>query len=115
MRFFGIILGICLGINKYFHIKKIIMKSIKLKVFFLAVSFFSFSVIFAQDTTNKPKPDTTKLPPKHDSTSMINTHSSGSFLSSNVDAINSSLTKNRDRVEAKIEALIDERLFKTSI
>ena len=32
------------------------MKSIKLKVFFLAASFFAFSATFAQDTSGKPKP-----------------------------------------------------------
>ena len=80
------------------------MKSIKLKVFFLAVSFFAFSTSFAQDTTSKPKPDTTKLPPKHDSTSMIKTHNGGSLLSSKVNPINATLTNSKNKVEAKKEA-----------
>ena len=79
------------------------MKSIKLKVFFLAAGFCAFSAAFAQDTTQKPKPDTSKLPPKHDSTSMTSTKSGASAVSSNISAINSSLTKKEDKVEAKKE------------
>ena len=81
------------------------MKSIKLKVFFLALSFLAFSATFAQDTTGKPKPkpDTSKLPPKHDTTSMTKTSSSGSIVSSNVNVSNSSLTKQEDKVAAKKE------------
>ena len=77
------------------------MTSIKLKVFFLAVSFFAFSATFAQDTTRKPKPDTSKLP-KPDTTSMKTTQS-GNVVSSNVNAVNSSLTKSDDKVAAKKE------------
>jgi hypothetical protein len=95
------------------------MKSIKLKVFFLALSFFAFSATFAQDTTskpkpdtsNKPKPDTSKLPPKHDSTSVIRTHTSGSLLSGHVNPINSALTNSKDKVEAKKEATEDEKII----
>jgi hypothetical protein len=79
------------------------MKSIKLKVFFLAVSFCAFSAAFAQDTTHKPKPDTSKLPPKHDTTSMINDHGSKSIVSRNVDVITSSLKASEDKVVAKKE------------
>ena len=91
------------------------MKSIKVKAFFLAASFFVFSASFAQDTTNKPKPDTSKLPPKHDSTSVINTHGNGSLMSSAVNVINLSLANNEFKVEAKLEALKDEKFFKQSL
>ena len=92
-----------MGVIKNDHFKKRIMKSIKLKVFFLAVSFLAVSATFAQDTSGKPKPDTSKLPPKHDSTSMTSTKSGASTVSSNISAINSSLTKKEDKVEAKKE------------
>jgi hypothetical protein len=88
---------------KNVHFKKRIMKSIKLNVFFLALSFFAFSATFAQDTTGKPKPDTSKLPPKHDSTSMTTTKSGGSIVSNNISAVNASLTKNEDKGAAKKE------------
>ena len=78
------------------------MKSIKLKVFFLAVSFLAVSATFAQDTSGKPKPDTSKLP-KKDSTSMIKTHNSGSLLSSKFNPLNATLTNNKTKVEAKKE------------
>jgi hypothetical protein len=101
---FGIILGISMSVIKYLHLKKRIMKSIKLKVFFLALSFLAFSATFAQDTTGKkPKPDTSKLPPKHDTTSMTKTSSSGSIVSSNANVSNSSSTKQEDKVAAKKE------------
>lgn len=78
------------------------MKLIKVKVFFLAVSFFSFSALFAQDSTNNPKTDTSKAP-KHDSTSMIQTHRSGNILSSNATEITAFIGKNENKVEAKKE------------
>ena len=79
------------------------MKSIKLKVFFLAAGFFALSSTFAQDTTQKPSPDTSKTP-KHDSTTVINTNGSNDkVVSNNVSAINSSLTKKEDKAEAKKE------------
>ena len=79
------------------------MKSIKLNVLFLALSFFAISATFAQDTTGKPKPDTSKLP-KKDSTSLIKTHNAGSLLSSKFNPINATLTNNKTKVEAKKEA-----------
>ena len=82
------------------------MKSIHLKAFFLALSFFTFSAIFAQDTTNKPKPDTTK--PKHDSTSMAKQSGAG-LLCSNIDAINSSLI-NDDKIAARKEDKKEEKI-----
>ena len=79
------------------------MKSIKLKVFFLAAGFFALSSTFAQDTTQKPSPDTSKTP-KKDSTTMIKANgSSVKVVTSNVSAINSSLTKKEDKAEAKKE------------
>ena len=81
------------------------MKSIKLRAFFLAAGFFAISSTFAQDTTNKHKSDTSKLP-RHDSTSMIkaNGSNSSSVASSNLSAVNSSLTKKEDnKAEAKKE------------
>ena len=77
------------------------MKSTKFKVLLLATSLFAFSATFAQDTTNKPKPDTSKTP-KHDSTSMRTTTGGGS-MATNVSAINLSLTKTKDKVAAKKE------------
>ena len=77
------------------------MKSIKLKVFFLAVSFCAFSAAFAQDTTHKPKPDTSKSP-KPDTTKIQIDKGSGS-IGSNVSVVNPSLTKNEDKVAAKKE------------
>ena len=78
------------------------MSSIKLKVFFLAASFFSFSAIFAQDSTNKPVPDTSKMP-KHDSTSMIMNQPGRSVISNNVTEITASLEKKANKVDAKKE------------
>jgi hypothetical protein len=46
------------------------MKVIKIKAAFLAVTIFSATSIFAQDSSHLPKRDTTKMP-KTDSTSMI--------------------------------------------
>jgi hypothetical protein len=90
-------------VNNIFSLKTRIMKSIKLKVFFLALSSLAFSATFAQtDTSHKPKSDTSKMP-KHDSTSMIKTHSSGSLLSNNVTVMDSFLSKNEEKVEAKKE------------
>ena len=97
-----------------FNLKKGIMKSTKLKAIFLGLSLCAFSATFAQDdTTGKPKTDTTKLP-KHDSTSMVIPHSNGNLLSSNVNAINASLTSLVNKAEAKIEAIIDEKVIKAS-
>ncbi|HVZ96104.1 MAG TPA: hypothetical protein VG847_04460 [Chitinophagaceae bacterium] len=45
------------------------MKSTGLKGVFLGLTCFAATAIFAQDTTNKPKPDTSKWP-KRDTTSM---------------------------------------------
>jgi len=45
------------------------MKSTGLKGVFLGLTLFAATSLFAQDTTNTPKPDTTKWP-KHDTTSM---------------------------------------------
>jgi hypothetical protein len=78
------------------------MKFIKVKVFFLAVSFFSFSAIFAQDSTSHPKTDSSKAP-KHDSTSMIQTPRSSNALTSNVTEITAFIGKNENKVEAKKE------------
>ena len=79
------------------------MKSIKLKVFFLAASFFALSATFAQDTTNKPTPDTSKAP-KPDTTSMKAADKDNSVVNKDAQAINSSLTKAEDKkVEAKKE------------
>ena len=89
------------------------MKSMKLKAIFLGLSLCAFSATFAQDTTGKPKTDTTKLP-KHDSTSMVIPHSNGNLLSVNVNAINASLAGYENKAEAKIEAIIDEKFFKAS-
>ncbi len=45
------------------------MKSTGLKGIFLGLTCFAATAVFAQDTTNKPKPDTSKWQ-KHDTTSM---------------------------------------------
>jgi len=102
-----------MGVNNDVHPKKKIMKSIKLKVFFLALSFLAFSATFAQDTTHKPKPDTSKLP-KHDSTSMRITPGIGSLLGNTVNVDSSSLTKNEGKPEAKKEVTEDGNLFEAS-
>jgi hypothetical protein len=89
------------------------MKSMKLKAIFLGLSICAFSATFAQDTTGKPKTDTTKLP-KHDSTSMVIPHSNGNLLSVHMNAVNTSLTTFVNMAEAKIEGIIDEKYVKPS-
>ena len=52
------------------------MTSTQLKTIFAGLSCFAFTTIFSQDTTMKPKTDTSKWP-KHDSTKLgtvLNNH-----------------------------------------
>jgi uncharacterized membrane protein len=99
----GIILGTVWAILNMFILKKAIMKSTKLKLFFLAAGFFAVSSTFAQDTTNKHKTDTSRMP-KHDSTTMIKAAGSSTVSGTMASAINAPATKKEDnKIEAKKE------------
>jgi len=92
------------------HIKKMIMKSIKLKVFFLALSFLAFSATFAQDTSHKHKPDTSKWPksdtskmPRPDTTGIRTTGSGSSIAANGSHVTTPSLAQPSDKVAARKE------------
>ena len=94
----------------YIHIKKMIMKSIKLKVFFLALSFFAFSATFAQDTSHKHKSDTSKWPksdtskmPRPDTTGIRTTGSGSNIAANGSHVTRPSLTQPSDKVAARKE------------
>jgi hypothetical protein len=86
------------------------MKSIKLKVFFLALSFFAFSATFAQDTSHKHRPDTSKWPksdtskmPRPDTTGVKTTGSESSIAGNTYHVNRPSLTESSGKVAARKE------------
>ncbi|MEP6952086.1 MAG: hypothetical protein ABI863_22540 [Ginsengibacter sp.] len=90
------------------------MKSSNLKLSFLALSFFTCSAIFAQDTAKKPMPDTTNKPKPDTSKSKIGLSTSMTAVpnvlgNSNVDAINSFFIT-EDKIAAKKEEKKEQKI-----
>ncbi len=93
------------------------MKSIKLKTFLAAASFFAMSATFAQDTSTVPKPDTTNKP-STDTTKMMHDSTASTITLSNSDntvALNnenastsSAVTYNAAKKQRKAEKQLEE-------
>lgn len=86
------------------------MKSIKSKALFFSLSLFAFTAINAQstDSTETPKPDTTK--PKKDTTVMVNLNKVNSEKTAVLNTSSFAII-NDNKLAAKVEAIDSKKVI----